>query len=181
VLYGYYSDGLLNRLAKCCSIIGLNFLGALVYADDIVLLAPTSSAIRKLLNICDDYARGYSITFNGKKSNDAGAGLYCYKSNDAGAGLYCYPLADSYLNKFSLTACGAAESAAKRKCEKYAGISSSYLFQPIANETLGTQSELVYVYMVERSTTFLFSKRISICLQRFIALKRPSGPSLIDS
>jgi len=44
--------------------IGLNFLGALVYTDDIVLLAPTPSAIRKLLNICDDYAREYSIIFN---------------------------------------------------------------------------------------------------------------------
>jgi len=48
--------------------IGLNFLGALDYADDIVLLAPTPSAIRKLLNICDDYAREYSNIFNGKKS-----------------------------------------------------------------------------------------------------------------
>jgi len=40
----------------------------LVYADDIVSLAPTPSAIRKLLNICDDYAREYSIICNGKKS-----------------------------------------------------------------------------------------------------------------
>jgi len=32
-----------------------------IYADDIVLLAPTPSAISKLLNICDDYAREYSI------------------------------------------------------------------------------------------------------------------------
>jgi len=31
-------------------------------------LAPTPSAIRKLLNICDDYAREYSIIFNGIKS-----------------------------------------------------------------------------------------------------------------
>jgi len=48
--------------------IGLNFLGAFVYADDIVLLAPTPLAIRKFLNICDDYVREYSIIFNGKKS-----------------------------------------------------------------------------------------------------------------
>jgi len=44
------------------------FLGALDYADDIVLFTPTPSAIRKLLNICDDYAREYLIIFNGKKS-----------------------------------------------------------------------------------------------------------------
>jgi len=59
VLFCVYTDGLLNRLAKChvgCYI-GLNFLGALAYTDDIVLLAPTPSAIRKLLNICDGYTR----------------------------------------------------------------------------------------------------------------------------
>ena len=48
--------------------IGQIFLGALAYADDIVLLAPTPSAIRKLLYICDDYARQYSLVFNGNKS-----------------------------------------------------------------------------------------------------------------
>ena len=48
--------------------IGLNFLGALAYADDIVLLAPTPSAIRKLLYICYDYAREYSLVLSGKKS-----------------------------------------------------------------------------------------------------------------
>jgi Reverse transcriptase (RNA-dependent DNA polymerase) len=70
VLFCVYIDCLLNRLATChvgCYI-GPNFLGALVYADDIVLLAPSPSAIRKLLNICGDYVREYSITFNGKKS-----------------------------------------------------------------------------------------------------------------
>ena len=65
-----YIDGLLNRLAKCHAgcYTGLTFLCALAHANDIVLLAPTPSAIRKLLNICDDYASEYSITFNGKKS-----------------------------------------------------------------------------------------------------------------
>ena len=38
------------------------------YADDIVLLAPTPSAMRKLLQICEQYAQEYSITFNAKKS-----------------------------------------------------------------------------------------------------------------
>jgi len=70
VLFCIYTHGLLNRLAKChvgCYI-GLNFFGDLVYADEIVLLASIPSAIRKLLNNCDDYAREYSIIFNGKKS-----------------------------------------------------------------------------------------------------------------
>jgi len=32
---------------------GDNFLGALGYTDDIVLIAPSPSAMRKLLTICD--------------------------------------------------------------------------------------------------------------------------------
>jgi len=47
---------------------GPYFVGALAYADDLVLLAPTPTAMRKLLSICDEYAKDYSIKFNAKKS-----------------------------------------------------------------------------------------------------------------
>ena len=47
---------------------GNNFVGALAYADDIVLLAPSASALRIMLAICDNYAKEYSITFNASKS-----------------------------------------------------------------------------------------------------------------
>jgi len=53
-----YIDDLLLRLSSSgvgCNL-GLNFVGALAYADDIVLLAPTPSAMRILLQICDSYA-----------------------------------------------------------------------------------------------------------------------------
>jgi len=33
--------------------IGTHFLGALAYADDIVILAPTASAKRTMLSLCD--------------------------------------------------------------------------------------------------------------------------------
>jgi len=36
--------------------IGNNFVGALDYADDIVLLAPSASALRKMLAISDNHA-----------------------------------------------------------------------------------------------------------------------------
>ena len=45
-----------------------NFVGALAYADYIVLLAPSASALRKMLAICDNYAQDYHIEFNAKKS-----------------------------------------------------------------------------------------------------------------
>ena len=44
------------------------FVGALAYADDIVLLAPTARAMRKLLCLCDEFASGFNVLFNAKKS-----------------------------------------------------------------------------------------------------------------
>jgi len=38
-----------------------HFVGALACADEIVLIAPTASAPRKLLDICCDYATEYCI------------------------------------------------------------------------------------------------------------------------
>lgn len=70
VLFCLYIDGLLVLLSKAgigC-FIGSNFVGALAYADDIVLLAPSASAMRKMLAICDSYASEYHIVFNANKS-----------------------------------------------------------------------------------------------------------------
>lgn len=44
------------------------FLGALAYADDLVLLAPTPGAMRLLLSLCDNFALNYDIVFNANKS-----------------------------------------------------------------------------------------------------------------
>ena len=41
---------------------------SLAYADDLVLVAPTASAMRKMLAICDEYAREFDISFNPSKS-----------------------------------------------------------------------------------------------------------------
>ena len=51
VLFCIYIDGLLTKLSESGvgSYMGDNFLGPLVYADDIVLIAPSPSAIIKLL------------------------------------------------------------------------------------------------------------------------------------
>jgi hypothetical protein len=70
VLFCLYIDGLLVALSKAgvgC-FIGNNFAGALAYADDIVLLAPSASALRIMLSICDNYANEYCISFNASKS-----------------------------------------------------------------------------------------------------------------
>ena len=65
-----YIDDLFLTLSKSdvgCYI-GNNFVGALAYADDIVLIAPTATAMRKLLSICGEYATEYCISFNASKS-----------------------------------------------------------------------------------------------------------------
>jgi len=45
----------------------IEFCWVVAYADDIVLLAPTPSAMRILLQICDSYAAEYDINFNPNK------------------------------------------------------------------------------------------------------------------
>jgi len=48
--------------------VGNYFVGALAYADDIALLAPSASAMRRVLLCCDRYASDYNIIFNASKS-----------------------------------------------------------------------------------------------------------------
>jgi Reverse transcriptase (RNA-dependent DNA polymerase) len=70
VLYCVYIDDLLLALSKSgvgCYI-GSNVVGALAYAVDVVLIAPTATAMRKLLFISGEYATEYCISFNASKS-----------------------------------------------------------------------------------------------------------------
>jgi len=69
VLFCVYIDDLVRLSnANVGCFIGSNYAGALAYADDLVLLAPTASALRKMLAICDVYAAEYSMSFNAQKS-----------------------------------------------------------------------------------------------------------------
>lgn len=70
MLFSIYIDNLLSLLSRSgvgCYI-GPHFIGALAYADDIVLIAPTASAMRRLLRICSDYANEFDILFNPSKT-----------------------------------------------------------------------------------------------------------------
>jgi Reverse transcriptase (RNA-dependent DNA polymerase) len=70
VLFCVYLDNLLIALSKAgvgC-FIGTTFVGALAYADDIVIIAPTATALRKLLAICDRYTRECYMSFKALKS-----------------------------------------------------------------------------------------------------------------
>ena len=71
VLFCIYMDHLLVRLAKSgvgCYV-GHIFSGAISYADDLTLLAPSHIATQSLLNICSNFAAEFDVTFNSSKSN----------------------------------------------------------------------------------------------------------------
>jgi len=69
IVYCVYVDYLLLIFCKASvgCFVDLHFLGVLAYADDLVLLAPTASAMNKLLDMCEDCAYEYSMSFNALK------------------------------------------------------------------------------------------------------------------
>jgi hypothetical protein len=70
ILFSVYYDDVLCRLQRAgvgCYI-GQMFTVALAYADDLVLLAPTASAMRRMLAICEDYAAEFQVSFNADKT-----------------------------------------------------------------------------------------------------------------
>ena len=77
VLFSVYLDGLLDELRE--SSVGCywggHFAGAMCYADDIVLLAPSASALRRMLSICVSYATSHGLVFNVDKTQ-----LICFHS-----------------------------------------------------------------------------------------------------
>ena len=71
VLFCVYVDTLLARLSESdvgC-FYGNLFAGAICYADDLTLLAPSPAAMQTLLNVCSDFAEEYDVQFNCTKSN----------------------------------------------------------------------------------------------------------------
>jgi len=64
------------KQSKIGCLIGNTFVGALAYADDITLLAPTPAAMRYMLRICEECGREFCVSFNAAKS----ASIYCGKN-----------------------------------------------------------------------------------------------------
>ena len=65
-----YLDDLISLLQNSgcgCHIIDL-FLAAILYADDLALLAPTRSSLQKLIDICTEYGDYWCIEYNFKKT-----------------------------------------------------------------------------------------------------------------
>ena len=66
IMFTVYMDVLLLYLKKAnlgCHI-GDLFMGALGYADDVVIIAPTVCSLKSMLLICDDFGKEFHVKFN---------------------------------------------------------------------------------------------------------------------
>ncbi len=69
-LFCVYLDHLLIELKESgygCRI-GIHFLGALGYADDVTLASPTFSGLQHMVTTCESYGQDFSMQFNEKKT-----------------------------------------------------------------------------------------------------------------
>ena len=80
LLFGVYMDGLLNKLKEqgIGCYMGQQFCGAAGYADDMILLCPTSAGLRKMIDIREQYPNVHDILFNATKSK-----ILIYNKRDA--------------------------------------------------------------------------------------------------
>ena len=70
LLFAVYMDNLIDKLESSgygCRIHGL-FMGCVMYADDIILLAQSSTAMQEMLNICNNEVDALNLKFNVSKS-----------------------------------------------------------------------------------------------------------------
>jgi len=66
ILFGFYMEDLIKKVIKSnmgCKI-GNIFTGILVYADDIILLAPKRQALQHLIDTCGQYANQHNLLFS---------------------------------------------------------------------------------------------------------------------
>lgn len=69
-IFNIYIDDLSKELSKCDYGCFMNYtcINHLIYADDIVIMAPSPDALQHLLNICQDFATANDIIYNVKKT-----------------------------------------------------------------------------------------------------------------
>ena len=66
ILWAVYADGLLVVLRKSglgCKVAGL-WVGGVLYADDLALLAPTRAILARMLKLVESYGASLNLTFS---------------------------------------------------------------------------------------------------------------------
>jgi len=70
ILFTIYFDEMIYKLEKSgigCKI-GIHFIGALAYADDVILLCPSRSGLQSMLTLCETFGIEFRVSFNAKKT-----------------------------------------------------------------------------------------------------------------
>ena len=70
ILYGCYMDYLLLKLKKNdvgCHV-GNQYVGAVSYADDLILLSPSMNGLQMMIDECEEYAKEFSVKYNVEKT-----------------------------------------------------------------------------------------------------------------
>jgi hypothetical protein len=84
-LFNIYIDELIHNLtsdgAGCW--VGPTYYGVLVYADDILLLAPSFNALQHMVDICECFGANVGLNFNSKKTICISFHKYGHCSNEA--------------------------------------------------------------------------------------------------
>ena len=68
--FSIYIDDLIKLLRKKgigCHVLEM-FVACILFADDMALMAPSRSALQKMIDICTDYCDKLCLNFNAKKS-----------------------------------------------------------------------------------------------------------------
>ena len=66
---------LLKKSGLGCHV-GSTYTGAVGYADDIALIAPSLSSLKQIMRICENFAKSHNIVFNSSKTK-----LLCYNKD----------------------------------------------------------------------------------------------------
>lgn len=78
ILFSIYVDNILTKLSKLgCMLNGVSY-GSFMYADDLVLLAPSVNELQNMINICDKELNAIRLKFNVKKSGCLRIGRRCF-------------------------------------------------------------------------------------------------------
>ena len=96
VLFNLYMDDLSKQLNACNTgcMLGDNLVNNLMYADDLVVLSPSSAGLQQLLNICTVYGIENDIMYNASKS----VVLICRTKEDEGQIFPDFKLSFNVLN-----------------------------------------------------------------------------------
>ena len=62
---------------------GHHFAGAMAYADDVVVLAPSASGLRVTLHACEDFASSNGLSLNPLKTQLIRFSLFKSRSSDS--------------------------------------------------------------------------------------------------